>query len=363
MRRLTLLLLILCLTATGILAQSEDATETLVTPGGMRFSFPALYDASIVSHDEFTLASFASGSGVIITVTSGESARAILGSAPNLDQALTDHLASLFAQYDPARRESIALFNGFGIFQPAQTLGGRSFFVAFETGEGADRRLVLIHALSPTARQHDIDALKEPLVRMLESIAFDVEPPQLPEEIALPTLELPAEALTPAEMPEGVIVFNTDIQMTLPDGWSFVSPGSDIYDTALLQSGDPAPDVQVMIYTSDPSKFLQIAGWREQILRLARTQIAGVDAAQPVFPPDSVIIEGATTQRGTRVELLENTTYGVQLYFINLNDRAGAAILAAISTQDPNRRADITADLQRMARSALRFVREEPAAS
>lgn len=49
--------------------------------------------------------------------------------------------------------------------------------------------------------------------------------------------------------------------------------------------------------------------------------------------------------------------------FINLNDRAGVAILAEILTKEPDRRAEIVADLETMARSAMRFVRESASSS
>ncbi|MBK8022893.1 MAG: hypothetical protein IPK19_16040 [Chloroflexi bacterium] len=363
MRGLCILLILLSLTATGLLAQSDVETETIVTPGGMQFTFPAIYDVSFNHEEEFTLSSFASGNGVIITVTTGQSAREILADAPDLDGALTQLLDSLFAQYDPTQREPIALFNGFSVFQPARALAGRTFFVAFETGEGEDKRFVLIQALSPTARANDLYQLKEPLVRMLESVTFDVEPPELPEEIQLPALELRDEALIPAEMPEGSIIFNTDIQIELPDGWSFADSNSDVYDSALLQAGEAALDAQALIITSDPSQFLTIGNWRDQVLRQVNTQIAGGGTTQTSLPPQGVPLEGVMAQPGTEIEVLENASVDVLVYFINLNDRAGVAILAEILTKEPDRRAEIVADLETMARSAMRFVRESASSS
>lgn len=353
MRRFALYLMILfCLLIVGA-ALAQD-TETFVTDGGMSVTYPSLFTASTDSIGSYSLnlSAFSEAGIETVRVVSqadlGDNfADAELTSAVDV---LDEYRRTMFGTFDSALTQEVTLANGRALVQPYESVMGQAVVIALETTAG-ELAFVEVIVLGEDAEPMDNVQM---YLNIAASITFGAEPTVIAlvdDSATLPTLDLPRGELTPDQMPEGIIILNTNVQLPLPADW-LTADNSAVFDTVTLNFRGMG--AFAAITTADTSDFVSFNDWRDSLLGFLGGMLLG---SEDGTVPEPVIIERADGRAAERYNGFEDR---IIMYWVDLGGGLGMMIQATVIMADEADIPTIIADLDRIAAEVTRFNRNSP---
>lgn len=186
-----------------------------------------------------------------------------------------------------------------------------------------------------------------PYLAIAESIRLDAEQATIVDDSGdLPMLDLPEGPLRASEMPPGVIIFALDVQMPLPEGWSFDDSAGSVNDSAVLNVN--GMDALVTVTLSDISGFAGYDDWRAALMMFAGAMFVEADSEPTLLErPD-----------GRTAERLGGGELPVLLYLVDLGGNVGAMInVLPIMNTDADFIASLQASSDAIALEMTRFNR------
>ena len=176
-----------------------------------------------------------------------------------------------------------------------------------------------------------------------------VEP--VDDSATLPTLDLPRGELTPDQMPEGVVIFNSNVQIPLPTDWMTADTNA-VFDAVTLNFRGMG--AYAAISTADTSGFVSFADWRDSLLGFLGGMMLGNEDGKL---PEPLLLTRADGRAAERYNGAEDR---IIMYWIDLGGGLGMMIQTTVLMAEEGDIPTILADLDRIATEATRFNRNAP---
>jgi hypothetical protein len=354
MRFRTLLVLLFSLLLVGSAFAQE--TDTFVTAGGMSITYPASYTATLNDSMETSL-------DLTRLDTSGFSTLRIIGgedllSALSLSEMPADaeglldtYRNSMFGTFDSADVQEVTLANGRALVQPYRSMLGYALAIMVQLNSG---ELVFIEVVSfVEGDENPLLAEQDLYLAVAESIAFDAEPTITVEEddsASLQTLALPARALAPDEMPEGLIILSNDVLIMVPEDWSLADT-SEVYEGAGLNYRGFAATAAVT--ASSTEGFISFEDWRDSMSMFMSAMFSEAGEL-----PEPTLLERADGRIAERYASLDGR---ILYYTIELGGGLGATITIFAIMLDDADLPDLMESADQLAIGMTRFNRDSSA--